>query len=271
VGETIDLTQIPKGAVVFPVAPGSDNSGWLQQNIEAAGLAFVGGGSRACRLAHGARGLRQALSLAGVAVAPFLSYSRADDRPAMAARVLRSFPAGCLIRPDAGDAMISSHFGFSAAEVLVALEAVLTTSGTAFIECIPDGRTFSLACLGQGGHTLAAVLPVVEVVEHMSTDFTFYRPGDTKYVRPGDLDSATQADFERIATTVLSVVPTPLLRVSVLLDRSGAVVVQAADVSPLLLPSGLVAIAAANAGWSFSDLVWQAIDSACYRASMGSA
>lgn len=84
------------------------------------------------------------------------------------------------------------------------------------------------------------------------------------YVCPPDVDVGTglHVELERIARAVQKTVESPLLRVEVHQNKLGALAVHAVDASPILLPEGLMASAAAKMGWRFADLVTMAMDRA---------
>ncbi len=262
-GNAVDLGAIPKGAVVFPVAVGAANSGWLQHQLEAAGLAFAGSGGSACTAGYDLCVLRAMLDRAGIAVPPYLVCKRGGDLQATAERAVRSFPLGCWVLPSVGDTMRPCHGPNNAADVMASLEKVLATSATAVIQANrTGGRTFSLAYLRDG--TRVVLLPTVEVVdgENFTQDFKMYSPRDTAYDCPASIDERLCRALDRIGRATHSLLGCVISRIDAHLDDEDFLTISSVEAAPLLLPGGLFARAAAGSGLSFVELSRHLVDDA---------
>ena len=264
-GDAIDLSSLPAQAVVFPVALGRANSGRLQQELEGAGLGFVGSGSRSCRATHDERVWRPLLAQARVPVAQYIVCDRADDVVAAAATAAASFLGGCQVRPSLRSAMPPHFGGVIASSVQACIEEVLATSGSAVIEPLQaGGRTLSLACLSDGD--LVHSLPVVEVVESWNADRpTMYTAFDTHYACPAAIDGALRRALDDIAAAVHRALACVMSQTEVHLGADGRLAVNACDAAPLLLPSSLFARAAAGAGVDFAQLTRRLVDASRQR------
>ncbi len=262
-GNAVDLGAIPKGAVVFPVAVGAANSGWLQLQLEAAGLAFAGSGGRACTAGYDLCVLRAMLGRAGIAVPPYLVCKRGDDLLATAERAVRSFPLGCWVLPSVGDTVRPCHGGTNAADVMASLEEVLATSATAVLQANrTGGRTFSLAYLRDGARVVP--LPIVEVVDRVNftQDFKMYSPSDTAYDCPANIDERTRRALDRIGSATHSSLGCVISRIDAHLDGEDLLTIDSVEAAPLLFPGGLFARAAAGGGLSFVELSRYLVDDA---------
>lgn len=264
-GDAIDLASLPAQAVLFPVALGRANSGRLQQQLESAGLAFVGSGSWSCRATHDERVWRPLLAKAGVPVAPYIVCDRADDVVAAAAAAAASFPGGCQVGPSLQNAMPPRYGGVTASSVQACIEEVLATSVSAVIQPLQaGGRSFSLACLSDGN--LVYSLPVVEVVESWNADRpTLCTAFDTHYACPAAIDGTLRGALDDIAAAVHHTLACVMSQIDVHLAADGRLAVNACDAAPLLLPSSLFARAAAGAGVDFAELTRRLVDDAWQR------
>ena len=255
-GDAIDPRVISRGAVVFPVAMGRANSGWLQQQLEIAGLPFVGSDGRACWAAYDERVLRTLLAQAGIPVAPYVVCERGDALVAMGARVAELFPGGCLVRPSVRDAMLPLYGGAKSAEVQASLAKMLATTAAVVVEASrPGGRTFSLSCLRDG--TRVASLPMVEVIGSVNAaeSATFYSDWDTDYVCPAAIDEQRRVALDGIAVAAHNALGCVVSRMEVHIDSDGVMTSCAFEAAPLLFPTSLFARAAAGAGIDFVELV----------------
>lgn len=262
-GDAVDLGAIPKGAVVCPVAVGAANSGWLQLQLEAAGLAFAGSCGRACTAGYDLCVLRAMLGRAGIAVPPYLVCERGDDLLATAERAVRSFPLGCRVLPSVGDTMRPCHGGTNAADVMASLKKVLVTSATAVLQANrTGGRTFSLAYLRDG--TRVVPLPIAEVVnpENFTQDFKMYSPRDTAYHCSASIEERLCRALDRIGRATHSLLGCVISCIDAHLDDEGLLAIDLAEAAPLLLPGGLFARAAAGGGLSFVELSRHLVDDA---------
>ena len=253
-GDSPDLTGLSKGSLVVPLALGRANSGQLQLQLELAGLAFVGSGSRACRAAGDERVLRPLLTQAGVPVTPYLLCERGNDVRAKAAQAVQRFPGGCMIRPTLPEAMPVQFAGPEAVAVRAALEKVLAAVGAALIEAVqPLARRLSLACWRQGGHDVC--LPVVELVEPRLDFTTFHSPGDCDHVCPAVIGAQQLGVLQGIALAAHRALGCVLSRTEIYMNHEGHPCVSAFAAAPLLFPTSLLARAAVGAGMDFTALM----------------
>lgn len=262
-GDTLDLEAIPEGAVVFPVAVGSASSGLLQELLEVAGIPFVGSGSRALRATYDERVWRPRLSEAGIPVAPYIVCEHDDDLLEVVARAVQSFPGGCVLRPYLRDAMPPRFGGASRSEVHASLKAMLSSAERAVLEANrPAGRRFFLACLRLDARPHS--LPVVEVIESANAGppRAFWSLWDTEYVCPAALDWQQCAALGDIAVAAHDALGCVTSLIEVHCGNSGDLAVCACDAAPLLLPSGLFALAAGGGGVLFGELVRRLVDDA---------
>jgi D-alanine-D-alanine ligase len=195
------------------------------------------------------------LAQAGIPVAPYMVCERGDDLQVTAARAVRWFPGGCLVRPSVRDAMPPPYGGANPAEVQASLEKMLATTAAVVVEASGSGgRTFSLSCMRDGAQV--ASLPAVEVIESVNAagPITFYSPRDTIYVCPAAVDEPRRVALDGIAVAAHNALGCDVSRMEVRVSSDGVSTVRAFEAAPLLFPTSLFARAVAGAGMDFVEL-----------------
>ncbi|AWB95800.1 D-alanine--D-alanine ligase [Agromyces badenianii] len=260
--------------VVFPILHGRfGEDGTVQGLLELLGLPYVGNGVLASAVGMDKHFTKTVLEGAGIAVAPWVTLTRAalaDDRELWERRT-KALGLPVFVKP----ARAGSSVGVSKVADWSALDAALETAfaedGTVIVEAAIVGREIECGVLGGAG-TSVRVSVAGEVVVSGRDFYDFEAkyldaPG-IELVCPADLGDGELFELQRIARRAFEAIGGEgLARVDVFLTGEGFVVNEI-NTMPGFTPISMFPTCWLQSGLSYPDLIAELIDGGHARGSL---
>ncbi len=263
-GETSSLGDVD---VVFPILHGRfGEDGTVQGLFELIGLPYVGNGVLASAMGMDKHVTKTVLEGAGIAVAPWVTLTRAEwdrDRELWDRRV-RSLGLPAFVKPARGGSSVGVSRVADWSELGEALEVAFAEDRTVLVESAVAGREIECGVLESRDGGPARVSVAGEIVLHDRDFYDF----DGKYldapgvelVCPAELGDGESAELERVAQRAFAALGGEgLARVDVFFD-GGGFVVNEVNTLPGFTPISMFPTCWMNSGLSYPDLISELID-----------
>ena len=229
---------------------GAGENGQIQQRLEVLGVPFTGSCSRASRLAMCKSASKERFFQVGVPTQPYVLVHAADSEADIARKTAGlNFPL--VVKPDCQGSSLGLGLARNGAELRAAVKAALVFDPFAIVEPYVVGREFTVALLSR------QPLPLLEVVAPAGLfDYEAkYESAMTEYRFETGLLPETATEIEQAAIAAADALGTAgLVRVDLILDRTGRPCVLEVNTIPGMTPHSLAPKAAAQAGLTLAGL-----------------
>lgn len=229
---------------------GAGEDGRVQSELERLGVPYTGSGPAASRLAMSKSAAKERFAAAGVPTMPWVSVSPDEPWVTAADRVERlGYPV--VVKPDGQGSSLGVGFANIREELPDRLAAARRFDPLVLVEPWIDGREFTVAVLGRDA------LPLLEIATPRGWfDYQAkYKCDDTEYRFETGLPPQKSAELETLGAAAAEALGTAgLVRVDLMLDRSGQPWVLEVNTVPGLTEHSLAPKAAARAGFDLPAL-----------------
>jgi D-alanine-D-alanine ligase len=145
----------------------------------------------------------------------------------------------------------------SVAELPAAYREAVKHDPLVLAERFVGGGEYTVALLGDQGLPVIKIVPANEFYDYDAK----YLSNDTRYLCPSDLDSAQEAEMQRLAKQAFALIGGQGWgRVDFLMSENGKPYLLEANTSPGMTDHSLVPMAARQAGMSFDQLVLRILE-----------
>lgn len=248
--------------VVFIALHGAfGEDGRVQTILEARGLAYVGSGPEASRLAMDKSASKRLYRSAGVLTPSWRVLERWYD-PFRNDTLIAELAPPCVVKPVDNGSSVDVRICRDRDAQREACEQLLAKHGRCMIEQFAAGRELTVGVVGDD------VLPVVEIkpAEGFYDYQAKYVAEDTQYLVNPDLDERTVASLQAAALRAHRALGCrDLSRTDFILDEAGQAWALETNTIPGFTSHSLLPKAAAAAGMSFADLCERLIELAIDR------
>jgi D-alanine-D-alanine ligase len=224
--------------------------GQLQQVFEDRGLIYTGSGPQASRLAFDKMASKRLFTGAGVEVPAVVEFTRAME-PAELERQLQGLGERLVVKPIRQGSSVGVHVVDSREKAVTAARQVLEEFGDCMVESFVTGRELTVGVLGR------QVLPIIEI--RSKTGFYDYQAkyvdNRTEYLFDTIADRDVQGRVQRAALACFDALGCrDFARVDFILTADGTPYALEANTIPGFTSHSLLPKAAAQVGFSMSDL-----------------
>jgi D-alanine-D-alanine ligase len=252
--------------VVFPILHGRfGEDGTIQGLLELVGLPYVGNGVLASAIGMDKHVTKTVLEGAGIAVAPWITVTRAalDADPELWGRRARALGLPVFVKPARAGSSVGVTKVVDWAELDAALEVAFAEDRTALIEAAVVGREIECAVLeGPAGAVRVSVAGEVVVTGREFYDFAakyLDAPG-VDLICPAELGDGELFELQRIARRAFEAIGGEgLARVDVFLTGEGFVVNEV-NTMPGFTPISMFPTCWLNSGLSYPELITELIE-----------
>lgn len=253
--------------VVFPILHGRfGEDGTIQGLLELVGLPYVGNGVLASSLGMDKHFTKTVLEGAGIAVAPWVTVTRAGlaADPELWQRRIRSLGLPAFVKPARAGSSVGVSKVADWAELDAALETAFAEDGSVLIESGVTGREIECAVLegrdGSGPRVSVAGEVVVTGREFYDFEAKYLDAPGVELVCPAELGDGELFELQRIARRAFEAIGGQgLARVDVFLTDEGFVVNEL-NTMPGFTPISMFPTCWLNSGLSYPELITELIE-----------
>lgn len=253
--------------VVFPILHGRfGEDGTIQGLLELVGLPYVGNGVLASAIGMDKHVTKTVLEGAGIAVAPWVTVTRAvlDGDRELWERRARALGLPVFVKPARAGSSVGVTKVADWAELDAALEVAFAEDRTALIEAAVVGREIECAVLEgrDGGPARVSIAGEVVVTgrEFYDFDAKYLDAPGVELICPADLGDGELFELQRIARRAFEAIGAEgLARVDVFLGGEGFVVNEI-NTMPGFTPISMFPTCWLNSGLSYPELITELIE-----------
>ena len=249
-----------KPDAVLPVLHGAvGEDGAVRGALDVLGLAYVGSGPAACRVAFDKPTAKDVVAAAGIAVPAGVALPHSTFRElgagALLGRLVEKLGLPLMVKPARGGSALGCMVVRVAADLPDALVAAYSYGETVLVETFVVGTEVSVSVIDVGDGPTA--LPPVEIVPVSGVyDYAArYTAGETQFFCPARLDRATTVTVQETALMVHRALGlAQLSRADLVVDDEGTVWFLEANVAPGMTETSLLPLSVDAAGLSLGEL-----------------
>lgn len=265
------LDRLPGVDVVFPVLHGAaGEDGGVRAVLDLAGVAYVGSGPVASRVAHDKSTAKAVVSRDGVRVPPSVALAHATFRELGAGRLLAALVERIglplVVKPGSGGSALGVSVVRSADALPAAMVTAFAYGETVLVERFVVGTELAVSVVDTGAGPRA--LPAVEIVPVGGVyDYAArYTAGMTEFFVPARLEPSVAAAAGQAALTAHRALDLrDLSRTDLVVDADGTPWFLEVNVAPGMTETSLLPQAAAATGHDVGALYAQLVERAAAR------
>jgi len=263
-GSLLAALAADAASVVVPLLHGaSGEDGALRDVLELLGLAYVGSGPAACRVAFDKPAAKTVAAAAGLRTPASVALPQTTFRElgaaALMAALVDTLGLPLMVKPARGGSSLGAAVVRSAADLPAAMVGCFSYGDTALVERLVTGTEVAVSVVDTGDQ--ARALPGVEVVPDGGFyDYSArYTAGATEFFAPARLDPVVaQACAQAALTAHAALGLRDLSRTDLIVDTDGVPWFLEVNVAPGMTETSLFPQAVSAAGLDLGEL-WQSL------------
>ena len=270
-GSLLAALAADASSVVVPLLHGaSGEDGALRDVLELLGLAYVGSGPAACRVAFDKPAAKTVAAAAGLCTPASVALPQTTFRElgaaALMAALVDTLGLPLMVKPARGGSSLGAAVVRSAADLPAAMVGCFSYGDTALVERFVAGTEVAVSVVDTGEQ--ARALPGVEVVPDGGFyDYSArYTAGATEFFAPARLDPAVAETCARAALTAHAALGLrDLSRTDLIVDADGVPWFLEVNVAPGMTETSLFPQAVSAAGLDLGELWLSLVEQAALR------